>query len=198
MCIRSIALVITVNMHDHSCTYTGDGTQTVLRVLNVVEPIAWHHIQNMLLNSIPLQVTVMFYSIERDRGLKGVNSCVELSAWLSFVIYYLLAILSVKLFRDKNYGVSLRISESLQIILKVVFACINGEGDGDVRGDEDRKGDGGWGGTAVPQIPLCQLCPGGAPGQTYGCIRSAVGWGCIPPTPPFWHHQLKRQFSRYV
>ncbi len=29
-----------------------------------------------------------------------------------------------------------------------------------------------------------QSCPGGAPGQTYGCIRSAVGWGCIPP--PCW------------
>ncbi len=31
---------------------------------------------------------------------------------------------------------------------------------------------------------LNELCPGGAPGQTYGCIRSAVGWGCIPPLPP--------------
>ena len=28
-----------------------------------------------------------------------------------------------------------------------------------------------------------QLCAGGAPGQTYGCIRSAVSWGCIPPPP---------------
>ncbi len=42
----------------------------------------------------------------------------------------------------------------------------------------------------------------------YGCIRSTVGWGCIPLPPPCWHgegricctwiHQLKRQFSRYV
>ena len=34
------------------------------------------------------------------------------------------------------------------------------------------------------RVPNCQLCPGGAPGQTYGCIRSNVGWGCIPPPPP--------------
>ena len=26
-----------------------------------------------------------------------------------------------------------------------------------------------------------QSCPGGAPGRTHGCIRSAVGWCCIPP-----------------
>jgi hypothetical protein len=29
-----------------------------------------------------------------------------------------------------------------------------------------------------------QSCPGGAPGRTYGCICSAVGWCCIPPPPP--------------
>ena len=29
-----------------------------------------------------------------------------------------------------------------------------------------------------------QSCPGGAPGRTHGCIRSAVGWCCIPPPPP--------------
>jgi hypothetical protein len=33
----------------------------------------------------------------------------------------------------------------------------------------------------IPTFDYHQLCPGGAPGQTYGCIRSAVGWGCIPP-----------------
>jgi hypothetical protein len=32
-------------------------------------------------------------------------------------------------------------------------------------------------------FPRSQLCAGGAPGQTYGCIRSAVGWGCTPPPP---------------
>jgi hypothetical protein len=43
MCVRSTALVISVNMHDRSCTDTGDETQTVFRVLNVVEYIAWLH-----------------------------------------------------------------------------------------------------------------------------------------------------------
>ncbi len=33
-------------------------------------------------------------------------------------------------------------------------------------------------------IEYSQSCPGGAPGRTCGCIRSAVGWCCIPPPPP--------------
>ncbi len=35
---------------------------------------------------------------------------------------------------------------------------------------------------------VAQLCAGGAPGQTYGCMRSAVGWGCIGlhTPPPCW------------
>ncbi len=36
---------------------------------------------------------------------------------------------------------------------------------------------------SIYYLSLSQLCAGGAPGQTYGCIRSAVGWGCIPPPP---------------
>jgi hypothetical protein len=31
---------------------------------------------------------------------------------------------------------------------------------------------------------IIQSCPGGAPGRTCGCIRSAAGWCCIPPPPP--------------
>jgi len=45
-----------------------------------------------------------------------------------------------------------------------------------VEGNGDRKG-------KFLYYTKHQLCAGGAPGQTYGCIRSAVGWGCIPPPP---------------
>ncbi len=34
------------------------------------------------------------------------------------------------------------------------------------------------------RIEKSQLCAGVAPGQTYGCIRSAVGWGWLHPPPP--------------
>jgi hypothetical protein len=82
--------------HDSSCTYPC--AETVLRVLNVVEYIFHGFI--MLLNSVPLQCTVMSH---RKTGAKR---CFALSTWLSFVILLstVLAVLSVYLFQDKKYG----------------------------------------------------------------------------------------------
>jgi hypothetical protein len=60
-----------------------------------------------------------------------------LSTWLSFVI--LLSTCSLqRIFISRQKLWSCRTNnEPQQIILKVVFACINGEGDGDVRGNGD-------------------------------------------------------------